>query len=150
MSDAESPESHLRRLLSELKASQELERLAARRRETARAEVRNRVADLHDSLVVPSLRAFAAELERQGFQTRFEKCSATQTRLHVQVHGRRVVDATVEVDWKLEPDARLRTCVRHQFRDEASIALAAEDLDGAALARTWVALLEPLVALANR
>lgn len=147
MSADETPERRLRRLLTELKASQELERLAARRRESAHAELLRRVAEVHESIVGPSLRAFAAELETQGHPTRIDRRGTTETHLHVQVRGRRAVEARLEVGWNHEPETVLRVRLRRQFLDLAQIELALDDLDEDSIARLWVRALEKLVAL---
>lgn len=150
MSSEETTARHLRRLLADLKASQELERQAFRRREAARS-LAVRVADeLNGAEVTPSLRAFAAELERQGHLTRLERLAAGATKLHVQVQGRRIVEATVELDWRVEEELRLRARVRQHFQDVAVEELPAAEIDGRRLAELWVRLLERLVALANR
>jgi hypothetical protein len=145
----ETPERRLRRLLTELKASQELERLANRRREAAHAELLRRVAEVHETIVVPSLRAFAAELETQGHPTRTDRRSATETHLHVQVRGRRAIEARLEVDWRHEPETLLRVRLRQQFADLAQLEVALDDLDEDSIARLWVRALEKLVAFTN-
>jgi hypothetical protein len=145
----ESPERRLRRLLTELKASQELERLANRRREAAHAELLRRVAEVHESIVVPSLRAFAAELEAQGHPTRIDRRGATATHLHVQVRGRRAIEARLEVDWRHEPETLLRVRLRQQFLDLAQLEVTLDDLTEESIARLWVRALERLVALTH-
>lgn len=141
---------HLRRLLSELKASEELEKLSARRRDAHRRTAAVRAEELHAERVFPSLRAFAAELERQGHQTRIERIDPRHSRLHVQLQGRRLVNAAVEVDWRLEGEPQLRARIRHHYRDLADEQLPASAVDAEHLAGFWVRILERLVALAVR
>lgn len=141
---------HLRRLLAELKASEDLERFARQRREAGRRAGAVRAEELQDALVFPSLRAFAAELEREGHQTRIERLGTRRLRLHVQLQGRRAVAATVESDWELADDPTLEVRVRHQFRDLAIERLPASSCDAERLAELWVRILERLVALATR
>ena len=99
MSADETPERRLRRLLTELKASQELERLANRRREAAHAELLRRVAEVHETIVVPSLRAFAAELEAQGHPTRIDRRGLHKT--NVWLLRRCITTLAVEPDYVL-------------------------------------------------
>lgn len=141
---------HLRRLLSELKASEELERYANRRREAHRLAGAVRAEQLHAEVVFPSLRAFAAELEREGHQIRLERSGPRLSRLHVQLQGKRAVGAIVEVDWRLDGEAHLRARLRHQFRDLAIEKLPAAYVDPEHLAEVWIRILERLVELATR
>jgi len=149
MSDDEASR-HLRRLLSELKASEELERFAAQRREANRLAGAVRAEALHTEVVFPSLRAFAAELEREGHMTRVERVTPKLARLHLQLQGKRAIGALVEVDWRLEGDPRLRIRLRYQYRDLDLEELPAVDVDSERVARVWVRILERLVRLANR
>ncbi len=88
----------IRKLLSEVDAAREDRRAAERQEVIARLELRRGFVRARDELLVPALRELMHELERRGHQTRLERRSETQLRLHVQLSGRRAVQAVVDAE----------------------------------------------------
>lgn len=140
----------IRKLLSEVDAARDDQRASERQQVIARLELRRRFEQARDELLVPALRELMHELERRGHQTRLERRSETQLRLHVQLSGRRAVQAVVDVELATPPgrEPAVRFAVVRSFQLDLSEEVALTSLTEAAVAALVVRCLGVLAARA--
>jgi len=135
----------LKKVLGTLESQRELDRLADRERAIERNRLLYRFQEIKRSIILPTLREFMVDLDRQGHLTRLQERSTERVRFDVQIQSREPRRGLLEISHqRADPDkVRLRWgwAKAEPVHEEASL----EAIDAAFIAERLLRLLKGAV-----
>jgi hypothetical protein len=141
----DSKRKELKKVLGTLESQRELDRFADRERALERNRSAYRFEEIKRTVILPTLREFMVDLERQGHLTRLQERIAERVRFDIQIQSREPRRGVLEISHHRSAPETIRLRygwgVAEPVQEEAQLA----DIDAAFIADRMLQLLKGAV-----